>query len=108
MTTPTASLRHRHGRALHLILRPLARFLQTEASGGVVLLLCTAVALVLANSPWAKAYHDFWHHLHLTIRLGSFVLDKPLEWWVNDALMVLFFFVVGLEIKRELVAGELR
>src|SRR5687767_3121861 len=96
-----------HSRALQLILRPLARFLRTEAAGGIVLLACTAVALFLANSPWAAHYHDFWH-TPVRLGLGALVLDRPLEWWVNDVLMVLFFFVVGLEIKRELVAGELR
>jgi NhaA family Na+:H+ antiporter len=101
-------LRRQHSRALELILRPLGRFLHTEAAGGVVLLLCAAAALAVANSPWAKPYHDFWHHTHLYVGVGRFGLDKPLEWWVNDVLMVLFFFVVGLEIKRELVAGELR
>src|SRR5687767_5956917 len=96
-----------HSRALQLILRPLARFLRTEAAGGIVLLACTAVALFLANSPWAAHYHDFWH-TPVRLGLGALVLDRPLEWWVNDGLMTLFFFVVGLEIKRELVAGELR
>ncbi|MGL4554925.1 MAG: Na+/H+ antiporter NhaA, partial [Gemmataceae bacterium] len=89
------------------ILRPLVRFLHTEAAGGVVLLACTAVALAAANSPWAKPYADFWH-AHLSVGYGGWALDRPLEWWVNDGLMTLFFFVVGLEIKRELVAGELR
>lgn len=89
------------------ILRPLVRFLQTEAAGGVVLLACTVVALAAAASPWAKQYAAFWH-THLSISVGTWTLDRPLEWWVNDGLMTLFFFVVGLEIKRELISGELR
>src|SRR5262245_10570964 len=98
---------HQHARALQLVLQPLVRFLETEAAGGIVLLACTAVALFFANSPWAALYHDLWH-TPLRLGLGARVLDRPLEWWVNDGLMTLFFFVVGLEIKRELVAGELR
>ncbi len=75
--------------------------------GGILLLLCTVVALVWANSPWREAYE---HLLHARIGLSidKFILDKPLEFWINDALMTVFFFVVGLEIKRELLVGELR
>ncbi|MFO0844166.1 MAG: Na+/H+ antiporter NhaA [Gemmataceae bacterium] len=102
------ALKTPQSRALQLILDPLVRFLHTEAAGGVVLLGCAAAALGVANSPWAKPFRDFWHHTHLTLGVGPYALDRPLEWWVNDVLMVLFFFVVGLEIKRELVAGELR
>jgi NhaA family Na+:H+ antiporter len=90
-----------------MILDPLVRFLHTEAAGGIVLLACTALALGLANSPWATFYHDVWH-TPITVGIGKLVLIRSLEWWVNDGLMTLFFFVVGLEIKRELVAGELR
>ncbi len=92
---------------VHRWLRPLVRFLHTEAAGGVVLLFCTAVALALANSSAAPFYADFWH-ARVGLTAGEWSLVKPLEWWINDGLMVLFFFVVGLEIKRELVAGELR
>jgi NhaA family Na+:H+ antiporter len=87
--------------------RPFERFLQIESANGAVLLVCTLVALALANSPWAQAYHDFWH-IHLSISLGDWKLDHSLAHWVNDGLMTIFFFVVGLEIKRELVQGELR
>ncbi|HTN77997.1 MAG TPA: Na+/H+ antiporter NhaA [Pirellulaceae bacterium] len=87
--------------------RPLVRFLHIESASGFVLLACAAAAIALANSPWAEAYHAFWH-THLAISLGSWSLDYSLEHWVNDGLMTIFFFVVGLEIKRELVAGELR
>jgi Na+:H+ antiporter, NhaA family len=87
--------------------QPVARFLHVEAAGGIVLALATAVALVWANSPWQDSYHTLWH-TELSISLGNRVLSDDLEHWVNDGLMVLFFFVVGLEIKREWVTGELR
>jgi Na+:H+ antiporter, NhaA family len=74
-------------------------FLRTETGGGAVLLVAAMAALVWANSPWDGAYHDFWHHE---------VSGETLQHWVNDGFMALFFFVVGLEIKRELVCGELR
>jgi NhaA family Na+:H+ antiporter len=88
------------------VLRPLADFLQTEAAGGVVLLVATIAALVWANT-FSGAYTDFWHH---TVRLGiaDASIEEDLQHWVNDGLMAIFFFVVGLEIKRELVIGELR
>jgi NhaA family Na+:H+ antiporter len=82
-------------------------FLRTEAGGGVVLLGATVVALVWANSPWQGAYHDFWHH-ELVLGPGGWAVRESLGHWVNDALMAVFFFVVGLEIKRELVRGELQ
>jgi len=88
------------------ILDPFRRFLDVEASGGILLLLFTVVALVWANSPWGHYYHEFWEH-HLTIGIDSFKLSKSLLHWINDGLMAIFFFVVGLEIKRELIAGEL-
>lgn len=88
-------------------MRPLQRFLAIEAASGVVLLVCTLLALALANSPWAATYYDFWH-THVRVGVGDWQLDYSLAHWVNDGLMVIFFFVVGLEIKREIVAGELR
>ena len=88
--------------------RPMLRFLRIEAASGVVMLVAAVVALVWANSPWRDSYLDLLHS-HLRLELGSvLMLDEPLEAWINDALMVVFFFVVGLEIKRELIVGELR
>ncbi len=87
--------------------RALGEFLHDEAAGGVVLLLATALALIWANSGAADSYLEFWHHV-LTLGRGSWAVSEDLQHWVNDGLMVLFFFVVGLEIKRELVVGELR
>ena len=89
-----------------LLARPLRTFLNTEAAGGVVLLVATVVALVWANSPLAGSYEDFWH-TRIELGVGEWRVAEDLRHWVNDALMALFFFVVGLEIKRELVVGEL-
>jgi NhaA family Na+:H+ antiporter len=86
--------------------RPLERFLHIEAASGVLLLVATAVALTLASSPWAQDYLHFWH-TSVGIRVGGFVFERSLEWVVNDALMVIFFFVVGMEIRREIHHGEL-
>ncbi len=86
---------------------PLRDFFRTEAAGGVVLVLTTIVALVWANSVWTQSYFDLWH-THLSITVGSHSIDLTLEEWVNEGLMAVFFLVVGLEIKRELVEGELR
>ncbi len=81
-------------------------FLRLEAAGGAVLLLCVVLALVWANSPWRSAYHALWG-THLYVEVAAFRLETSLLHWINDGLMALFFFVVGLEIKREIVAGEL-
>ena len=87
--------------------RVVRQFLDTEASGGVVLLAAAMVALVWANSPWSASYRTLWS-TELTLGLGRYVLVEDLQHWVNDALMAVFFLVVGLEIKRELVHGDLR
>jgi NhaA family Na+:H+ antiporter len=87
--------------------RPFVRFLEIEAASGVVLIACAIVALVLANSPVAEQIDSFWH-THVGIYFGNWALDLSLAHAINDSLMVIFFFVVGLEIKRELIAGELR
>jgi NhaA family Na+:H+ antiporter len=90
------------------LLGPVARFMRLEAASGIVLLACTVVALVWANSPWATAYAELFHHRDITVALGETVFVRgSVEWWINDALMAIFFFVVGLEIKREIVVGEL-
>ena len=81
-------------------------FVHIEVLSGVVLALATVVALVWANVA-TTAYEDFWH-TSLRIGIGDFAIDESLLHWVNDGLMTLFFFVVGLEIKRELVVGDLR
>jgi NhaA family Na+:H+ antiporter len=88
------------------VMRPFQEFIRLEASGGILLLLCTLIALIWANSPWSEAYFSLWQ-TKLKIGIGSFVIDKPLILWINDGLMAMFFFVIGLEIKRELLVGEL-
>ena len=90
-----------------LVARPVREFLRVEAAGSILLLLAAAAALIWANSPWASSYDALWH-AHLVIDVGPLHLDESIQHWVNDALMVIFFFVVGLEIKYELVNGDLR
>jgi NhaA family Na+:H+ antiporter len=82
------------------------RFTRLQASGGILLLISTIVALIWANSPWAHTYFELWE-TNLSITLGNVSLSEHLLEWVNSGLMVIFFFVVGLEIKRELTIGEL-
>jgi NhaA family Na+:H+ antiporter len=86
--------------------RPLERFLRIEAASGVLLMLAAALALGWANSPWAAGYAHFWH-TPVGLRVGDWAFERSLEWVVNDGLMVIFFFVVGLEIRREIYCGEL-
>jgi NhaA family Na+:H+ antiporter len=91
------------GVRVRLVFRQFARI---QASGGILLLLATVLALVWANSPWSDSYFSLWD-TYLSISLGGFVLKENLLHWVNDGLMVIFFFLVGLEIKREVLVGEL-
>ena len=97
---------HLPDRPIQRLQRPLTAFMHIESASGVVLLICTAVALIAANSPYAEVYDAFWHH-ELRIAVGDFELAYSLAHWINDGLMAVFFFVIGLEIKRELVIGEL-
>jgi NhaA family Na+:H+ antiporter len=107
---PSSSTPPEGSRALiqlaRLAARPLERFLHIEAASGIVLLVMACVAMAWANSPLASGYARFWH-TPLGVRVGGFVFERPLEWVVNDGLMVIFFFVVGLEIRREVHEGEL-
>ncbi len=93
-------------RLARLAAKPLERFLRIEAASGILLLLAAAVALVWVNSPWSGTYLRLWH-TPLGFRVGTFTFARTLEWFVNDGLMVIFFFVVGMEIRRELHYGEL-
>jgi len=88
------------------LFKPLEVFLATETRAGTLLMLATVAALVTANSPWAGAYFATWA-TPLTVRLGEATLAMPLLGWINDFLMAAFFLVVGLEVKRELLIGEL-
>ena len=92
--------------AANVFVGPAQAFIKTEASGGIVLLIAAAAALIWANSPWDQAYHDLWD-AHLSLDLNLFAIEETLGHLVNDGLMTVFFFVVGLEIKRELLHGEL-
>ncbi|HSC91958.1 MAG TPA: Na+/H+ antiporter NhaA [Gaiellaceae bacterium] len=89
------------------IAQPLRSFLETEAGSALALLAAAAAALVWANSPWGGSYDDLWG-TELSVRLGEWELAEDVRTWVNDGLMTFFFFVVGLEIRRELDMGELR
>ncbi|WP_105317616.1 Na+/H+ antiporter NhaA [Thermus tenuipuniceus] len=86
--------------------RLLEQFLQSEAKGGILLFGAAILAFLLANSPWAASYFGL-REVPVGLRAGSFALEKPLLLWVNDLLMAFFFLLVGLELKRELLAGEL-
>lgn len=94
-------------RKLARALAPVGGFVQTSVSGIGLLLIGTLLALIMANSPLASAYEHFWE-TPLSIGIGDSVLTESLRHWVNDGLMALFFFIVGLEIKREVLVGEMR
>ena len=98
----------RGSRSARYVGRPFRRFISVEAAGGIVLLVATITALVWANSPWKESYFEVWFD-DINISIGDVeIFIGPVEAFVNDALMAIFFFVVGLEIKRELVTGSLR
>jgi len=85
----------------------MSNFMRLESSSGYLLIAATVLALVLANIPSAHAFYEWFLGLHLTITIGGVGVDKPLFLWINDALMVFFFMLVGLELKREIVEGQL-
>ncbi|PSW04380.1 Na+/H+ antiporter NhaA [Photobacterium lipolyticum] len=87
--------------------QPLTRFLHIEAAAGAVLLFFTIAALVLANSPWADTFLSLWE-VPIGITAGTVEFERSIREWINDALMTLFFFLVALELKREIVLGELK
>ncbi|MFB3119522.1 MAG: Na+/H+ antiporter NhaA, partial [Stenotrophomonas maltophilia] len=87
-------------------LLPVESFIRTEQLGSILLLAATAAALVWVNSPWSESYVQFWE-TEIGIDLGLFSIEEHLGEWVNDGLVAIFFFVMGMEIKRELVHGEL-
>jgi NhaA family Na+:H+ antiporter len=90
----------------HRFIRPVIEFTRIEAAGGIVLLIAAAIAIIWANSPWSESYFDLFN-AHISVSFGAIHIDESLKHFINDGLMVVFFFVVGLEIKRELVVGEL-
>ena len=93
-------------RGFQRIFAPVERFLATEAASGIVLLAAAIAALIWANSPWRATYAYLWH-IPLGLRVGRFAFERDLHFWINDGLMTIFFFIVGLEIRREIHAGEL-
>jgi len=88
------------------ILVPVERFLAIEAASGIFLMIAAVVALSWANSPWQAAYADLWH-TPIGFNFGGLSFERDLHFWINDGLMTVFFFLVGLEIRREMHAGEL-
>jgi Na+:H+ antiporter, NhaA family len=88
------------------LLMPVQEFIRTESSSGIILIAAAVVAFAWANSPWAQSYFALLD-LRLGVSFAAWGLEKPLLLWVNDLLMAVFFFLVGLEIKREVVVGEL-
>ncbi len=93
-------------KAFSRVLTPLDEFIHRQTTSGILLMLCAIVALFIANSPWNEAYHRLLE-MPFTIGVPEFQLSKSLHHWINDGLMALFFFVIGLELKRELLVGEL-
>lgn len=87
--------------------QPFLRLMELETASAALLLAMTILALVWANSPFYETYEEFWHHTTFSLSLGSASISLSLGHWVNDGLMAIFFFLVGMEIKRELVIGQL-
>lgn len=87
-------------------LTPIQEFFKTESSSGILLLVTTIFALLLANSPFAEGYFQLFQ-TQFSVNIGAFSIDKPLLLWINDGLMAIFFLLIGLEIKREIKYGEL-
>src|SRR6188508_534816 len=91
---------------LERLARPVRRALAFEATSGLLLIAAAAVALLWANSSLGESYRALWH-APIGVRLGSFAFERSLEWVVNDVLMAIFFFVIGIEIRKELYDGQL-
>ncbi|UTJ07234.1 Na+/H+ antiporter NhaA [Arcobacter roscoffensis] len=84
----------------------IERYINKEALSGIILFIATVAAVIVANSSWGQEYYDLWH-MPLGINLGDFSISMTLTYWIDDGLMALFFLMVGLEIKREMLVGEL-
>src|SRR4051794_2917056 len=93
-------------RLVSAVARPIERFLGVEAASGILLLTAALLALLWASSPWRGGYEALLHQ-PIGVVAGPFAFQRPLSFWINDGLMVIFFFVVGLEIRREIHDGEL-
>jgi NhaA family Na+:H+ antiporter len=92
--------------APHRLIRPLLQFASIPSAGGILLLLCTVVALLWANSPWSDTYNRILE-TKISIGVPGAAVSETVLHWINDGLMAIFFFVIGLEIKREVLTGEL-
>ena len=101
---PGASIKAR--RLAFQLAGPVGKFLHVEASSGILLLVTAAIALVWANSSGASVY-EYLLHAPISVGFGEYVFTRTLHFWINDILMVVFFFVVGLEVRREIFEGEL-
>lgn len=91
---------------MHKIKQWIENFIHLEAAGGILLLLATVFAMLVANSPW-QAFYDVLLDTPVALRIGDYELGKPLLLWINDGLMAIFFFIIGLELKREVLEGQL-
>jgi NhaA family Na+:H+ antiporter len=91
---------------IDILLKPINSFLKNEIVAGALLFMCAVIAMIWANSPLKESYHQLWE-THFAISFGNFEISKTLHYWINDGLMSIFFFVVGLELKREIIGGEL-
>lgn len=89
-----------------IVVKPISKLISNSSASGIVLFSAVVIALFFANSPWSESFHHFWEY-NLSIQLADFEVSKTLHHWINDALMAIFFFVIGLELKREIMDGEL-
>lgn len=89
-----------------MFINPVQKFINRSTTSGILLFAMAALAMIIANSPLQEWYHKLWE-IHFQIGFGEFEIDKSLHHWINDGLMAVFFFVVGLELKREVISGEL-
>lgn len=86
--------------------RPFHDLLRDQSTGGVLLFVVAVIAMVWANSPWKESHHHLWEHT-MAISFDAWKVERTLNHWINDGLMAMFFFLVDLELKREIVGGEL-
>ena len=106
MTHISQEAEDQDSRFVQPVVEPFQKFIHAETAGGILLLGATIAAMIWANSPWAASYTEFWH-TPVSLVVGSHTLTETLLEWINDGLMAMFFFVIGLEIKREILVGEL-
>jgi Na+:H+ antiporter, NhaA family len=88
------------------ILKPVERYMHDESTAGIMLLISAVIAMIWANSAWSDSYHYLWEY-RISVQAGAYGISKTLHEWINDGLMAMFFFVIGLELKREIMGGEL-